>query len=266
MIRSDSTNEALLRKLRQGCRLQDWEEALVMGLPVHEATMVRDQPVMLDADTVFLMLEGWLCSYQVAGDGKRQIKSFYIAGDIPNVARVILPGCSSQYAALGPCRLGLFRASALRELCRKSAAIAGAIWRLPAVEARVAQEWIVNLGGRRSLARMAHLLCELSARMNSVGLFDHGECELPLTQVDLANALAMTNVHLNLALQRLRSAKLVKLSGKRMMILDRRELEAIADFDDQYLLRWPTELPDRRNQPRAQPVKEERRKRPWRLW
>jgi hypothetical protein len=80
-----------------------------------------------------------------------------------------------------------------------------------------------------------------------------------LTQVDLANALSMTNVHLNLALRRLRMAKLVDLSNRKLLIRDRQRLEAMADFDDEYLMRWPTELPDRRYQPRAAGFANERR-------
>jgi CRP-like cAMP-binding protein len=108
-------------------------------------------------------------------------------------------------------------------------------------------EWLVNIASRKAHARLAHLLCELSVRMNSIDQLDHDACDMPLTQIDLANALAMTNVHLNVALQRLRAAKLVDVSARHLTILSRPQLEAIAEFDDEYLLRWPTELPDRRH-------------------
>jgi len=127
--------------------------------------------------------------------------------------------------------------------------------------ARVMAEWLVNIASRKAHARLAHLLCELSIRMNSIDLLDHDVCDMPLTQIDLANALAMTNVHLNVALQRLRAAKLVDVSARHLTILCRPQLEAIAEFDDEYLLRWPTELPDRR-QANMRWADSERRSRP----
>ena len=100
---------------------------------------------------------------------------------------------------------------------------------------------------RKAHQRLAHLLCELSARVNGAGLLQDDTLEMPLTQIDLAAALAMSTVHLNIALQRLRSAGLVELRDKHLVIRDRARLDAIAGFDDGYLLQWPTRIPDRRN-------------------
>ena len=243
MIRSDLTNEALLGKLRQNLRLEAWEEALVAALPAHDAVMVRDQPVMLDADTVFLVLDGWLCGYQMAGDGERQIKSFHLTGDIPNVSRLILPGYASQYTALSPCHLALFRASALKEVCQKSVAITGYVSRLLAIEARIAQEWIVNLAGRKSVARAAHLLCELAVRLDaavpkqasSPGQAPNSGYVIPLTQTDLGDALGLSTVHTNRVLQELRAQHLIAFAAGHLAIPDRERLAAVAGFDPAYL-------------------------------
>lgn len=114
------------------------------------------------------------------------------------------------------------------------------------VQQSIRREWLVNLGRNKVYARVAHLLCEIAVRMNSAGLITDESCALPLSQADLADALSMSLVHLNIALQRLRSENVVRLDQKRLTIVDRRRLEAIAQFDDRYLMRWPTELPDRR--------------------
>ena len=258
--------EALITRLKRWAELSPAEEDALRNLPGEQLCFARgDHPLRgnNEAGCTMLMVDGWAAHYKDTINGKRVIVEILLPGDMTVWSPHHDPGLETVMLASGSV---LFVPPEAMDKLRQYPAIRHGLSWITKIREAIFAEWLVNIASRKAYARLAHLLCELSARMNSVGLFDHGECELPLTQVDLANALAMTNVHLNLALQRLRSAKLVKLSGKRMMILDRRELEAIADFDDQYLLRWPTELPDRRNQPRAQPVKEERRKRPWRLW
>ena len=258
--------EALITRLKRWAELSPPEEEALRTLPGELAVFARgDHPLRgtYEPGCTMLMVDGWAARYKDTVNGRRVIIEIMLPGDMTVWSPHQDPGLETVMVAGGSV---LFVAPQAMEALRAHPAIRHGLEWIAKIREAIFAEWLVNIASRKAYARLAHLLCELSARMNSVGLLDHGECELPLTQVDLANALAMTNVHLNLALQRLRSAKLVKVSGKRLIILDRRELEAIADFDDQYLLRWPTELPDRRNQPRAQPVKEERRKKPWRLW
>ena len=229
------TNDILLRKFKQSSRLEEWEAAVLAGLPGHGAVIARDQPVELEADTVFLVLEGWVCGYQLVADGRRQINSLHLAGDIPNLSRVVLPDHATQYAALNHCRLGLFRASDLREHCQKSHALSEAVSRALAIEAKIAQQWVANLGGRKSVARMAHLLCELAARIDAAGTRREPSYLIPLTQTDLGDALGLSTVHTNRVLQELRTQRLIEFSNGHLTIPDRERLASLAGFDPGYL-------------------------------
>ena len=100
----------------------------------------------------------------------------------------------------------------------------------------------------------------MHARINAAGMVIGGCAEMPLTQTDLAAALAMSSVHLNIALQNLRSSGLVDLREKHLYIRNRLRLEALAGFDGDYLLQWPTRLPERRNLLSNDKVTQERRR------
>ena len=258
--------ERLIARFQRWAELSSAEEEALRTLPGEQVTFARgDHPLRSHhaAGSTMLMVDGWAAHYKDAISGKRTIVEILLPGDLAVWSAIRDPGLETVMVSAGS---ALFIPQAGMDGLRAHPALQrGLDWMARIREATFA-EWLVNIASRKAYARLAHLLCELSTRMNSVGMFDHEECELPLTQVDLANALAMTNVHLNLALQRLRRAKLVKFASKRLVILNHRELEAIADFDDQYLLRWPTELPERRDRPRGRPVPEERRHKPWRLW
>ena len=85
-----------------------------------------------------------------------------------------------------------------------SPAVAQALWWTTLVDEAVLREWLVNIGGRDALARIAHLICELHVRMGNVRLVTNGEMHLPLTQTDLAESLGLTSVHVNRMLRQLR--------------------------------------------------------------
>jgi CRP-like cAMP-binding protein len=82
---------------------------------------------------------------------------------------------------------------------------------------------------------MAHLLCELLVRLRAVGLPDDHDCELPITQSEFADALDITNVHVNRVLQQMRAAGLIELKGERLNIPDWNRLKEVGEFDPTYL-------------------------------
>ncbi len=84
----------------------------------------------------------------------------------------------------------------------------------------IQREWTVNLGQRTAIERVGHLFCELFLRLRCVGLTEGDSCALPLTQVELADALGLSNVHVNRTLQELRRAGLIVLKGGRLTIPD----------------------------------------------
>jgi CRP-like cAMP-binding protein len=88
---------------------------------------------------------------------------------------------------------------------------------------------------RSGLERTAHLLCELLERLGPTGHASDGQYELPLTQVDLADALGLSAVHVNRVLQELRRDGLISLRGRCLQILALRRLRQLAEFEARYL-------------------------------
>jgi DNA-binding transcriptional regulator LsrR (DeoR family) len=82
---------------------------------------------------------------------------------------------------------------------------------------------------------MAHILCELLVRLQTVGLATENSYEFPITQEELGDTLGLSTVHVNRVLQRLRGDGLITLSEKRLTIHDVERLKAFAGFDPNYL-------------------------------
>ena len=60
-------------------------------------------------------------------------------------------------------------------------------------------------------------------------------CILPLTQLDLAYATGLSNVHVNRVLQELRGSRLIVLKGRHLAIPDLAALQAVSLFNTNYL-------------------------------
>lgn len=86
---------------------------------------------------------------------------------------------------------------------------------------------------------MAHLLCELFLRHKAVGLVTDHAFEFPITQGELADALGLSNVHVNRTLQELRSQGLIGGQSHRLTILDWERLKQVGEFDPTYLHQEP---------------------------
>jgi CRP-like cAMP-binding protein len=121
-------------------------------------------------------------------------------------------------------------------LLKQRPAIADALHLVERIEVATTRAWVVNVGCRPAVERVAHLFCELMVRLEAVGLAEHSVCSLPLTQVDLAQTLGLSNVHVNRTLQELRRQGLIELKGRTLRLPNRARLKLLADFNPGYLL------------------------------
>lgn len=80
--------------------------------------------------------------------------------------------------------------------------------------------WLVTLGRKTALERVAHLLLELFERLRRSGLTYGLQCAMPLTQMEIADMTGLTPVHVNRTLQTMRMRGLVELQSKWLRIPD----------------------------------------------
>jgi len=109
------------------------------------------------------------------------------------------------------------------------------LWHSTLRDASMHREWILSIGQRSGIGRIAHLICEMYMRSRAAGLTDGASFPFPLTQIELGEACGMTSVHTNRMLQQLRREQLVTMSMRRVRILDWERLVEIAEFDASYL-------------------------------
>ncbi|HET9354563.1 MAG TPA: helix-turn-helix domain-containing protein, partial [Sphingomicrobium sp.] len=119
-----------------------------------------------------------------------------------------------------------------------------AFWRDTVVDGSVLAKWNSALGRRSAKARLAHLLCEMGIRFETVGLGKGDEFDFPITQSQLADVLGVTAVHLNRTIQALRMDGLLVTRGSLYHLPDPGRLRRLAQFDPSYLLLGRDGAPD----------------------
>jgi CRP-like cAMP-binding protein len=230
--------DMLVRKLESIASLSHEERQAIQGLPAKIRTLPRGQDIVRDGDQpsqCCLVLDGWMARYKDISEGRRQILSFYIPGDVPDLQSLHLAVMDHSLCAMSVSTVALIPHENLRMLITRFPNLAAALWRETLIDAAVFRTWMVGMGQRSARERMAHLFCEMYVKLHAVGLADHHRVDWPVTQIDMAYALGLSNVHVNRALQDLRGRGLITLDKRTLTILNWGALCEVAEFDPVYL-------------------------------
>lgn len=209
----------------------------VRWLAPHEEIMAEGEP----AGAVHILLDGWAIASKQLADGRRQILGFLLPGDLCGAHADLLDQSDHSVGTLTHARLATLPPNDLDALKSASPRIAKALRLNELAATSIQRSWLTSLGQRNAYERIGHLLCELNARMRIVGLVEDRECELPVTQQELADAVGLTPVHVNRTLQQLRRDGLIELSDRRLKLCDPARLAAAAAFDPAYLHLQPAD-------------------------
>ncbi len=187
-----------------------------------------------DADSVFVVVDGWMCRYVTTRDGRRQLPAILLPGDIGNLDTVMFDRPDYGLRTLTAATVVPLPRQKLLALATHYPGIACTLTWLAMVENVALSKWVLSLGRKAAPERMAHLLCELSARLDPQST-EISSFALPLTQEVLGDALGLTCVHVNRTMQHLRSEGLVVTKGRVMTLPDLAKIRRLGGFHPRYL-------------------------------
>lgn len=214
-----SAREVLRRAVRNSLRI-----------PVTEVHRENTPPDLC------ILLEGWVCHFRLLGNGRRQITSVVVPGDLLDFGFLSGLPAHLQFRSTSPTQFGVIPAAEFATLSEQYPRLMRAALRALTTETSIRAELVTSLGVRSAEERISHLLCELHHRLAVVGLAGEANAfDLPMTQSDLAEVLGLSTVHVNRTLQRLRRTGLITLGGRRVTLLQPERLAAISGFDPAYL-------------------------------
>ena len=235
---SNHSLSPLIRKLESITTLSDEEREAVESLPVRVQVLRPHQDIVRDGDRASqccVVLGGWLCRYKIVGDGNRQIFSFHIAGDTPDLQSLHVPLMDHSLATMTAATVAFIPHEALHDLTARFPSIAAKFWRDTLIDAAIFREWLISMGRRDAYGHLAHLFCELYLKQEAVGLAGNHRCPMPIKQIDLADATGLSNVHVNRVLKEMRGNGMITLHSNTLVVEAWEELIRAAEFDPTYL-------------------------------
>jgi CRP-like cAMP-binding protein len=230
--------ERIVRRLETRGPLSDDDRAAIRALPFTYRTldaaayMVREgEP----SEICTLLLNGFAYRHKVTGDGGRQIMAVHMPGEFLDLQNSFLGVADHNVQALTRCEVAAVPVPAVVELAVTHPLVGRAMWIDTLVDAAVFREWIVNVGRRDAITRLAHLLCEIALRLEAAGLARNGEYELPMTQEQIADCTGLTPVHVNRVLKELGRLGVIERDKRAVRVVDWDGLEEVGDFNSRYL-------------------------------
>ncbi|HEY0044752.1 MAG TPA: Crp/Fnr family transcriptional regulator [Allosphingosinicella sp.] len=228
----------LVQRLERRTPLGDADREALLTLPHSLKTCGAAAHLVRDGekpDFVSLLLSGFAYRYKITGEGGRQIISLHVAGEFVDLQNSFLHVADHSVQTLTEVEVALVPKAVIRDLATHHPAIGRALWIDTLIDASIFREWVVNVGRRDSRARVAHILCEFSLRLEAAGLAQNHRYELPMTQEQLADAVGLTSVHVNRVLKQLGEEGLISRDRRSIVIEDWQRMRDAGDFNERYL-------------------------------
>jgi CRP-like cAMP-binding protein len=230
--------ERIVRRLETRAPLDEADREAIRGLPIVRRVLEPASYVVREGEAPTIcavLLAGFAYRHKVTASGERQIIAVHMPGEFLDLQNSFLEVADHNVQALTRADVAIIPVAALRSLAYERPAVAHAMWIDTLIDAAIFREWIVNVGRRDSITRIAHLLCEFALRLRALGLADEYRYELPMTQEQIADCTGLTPVHVNRVLKELGRLGLIVRDKRAVSIADWNRLQQVGDFSTRYL-------------------------------
>ncbi len=162
-----------VQKLSGLAELKANDVSAIEAVTAHPRRYAARQDLIRKGDEtgpMFVVLEGWLCRYKILPSGTRQVMAFLMPGDACDLHIKLLAEMDHGIQAVTPASVATVSRAAMETMMREHANVARAMYTAQLVDEGVMRAWIVSMGRRGSIERVAHLICELYLRARNIGL------------------------------------------------------------------------------------------------
>jgi CRP-like cAMP-binding protein len=233
---ADSTH--LEASLSRRDALSDEERAVLRALPVERRSYAHDQTIAAEGpapDGSCLLVEGMAMRAHRVGGAERVVSALHVPGDFLDLHAALLAHLDHDIVAVGPCTIEFVAARHVAAITRDHPHLARLLWLDTLIDAKMHRMWTALRAALRGEQRVAHLLCELHARLGVAGLVRGDAFAMPLDQRGLAEVLGYSTVHVNRAIRDLRARSLIEWEVGRVTLREPTALVRLAGFDPAYL-------------------------------
>jgi len=235
---ADDIIEAWFRKLTRLMDLDGEELAALTALSFRREETEANRYLVKEGTQVTrccLLVDGYVARHKMSRNGRRQIVSFHMSGDMLDLQHTLLSRADHNLQTMTRAVVAWIPITELAQVASRFPRVAAAFARDALIDAAIFREWVLNVGARDAKTRIAHMLCEFVQRREALGIASVEAVELPFSQEQIGDATGLTSVHVNRMLRELTEEGAFARTGRHYCIADWRKLQAIADFNPAYL-------------------------------
>lgn len=182
------------------------------------------------SEYVPIVCSGWAMSSIALPDGRRQIISFLLPGDIVSIGSLIAPLSGHTVEAITEVTYRKFKRDEIKELVFGRSDLLERLFKLWNEAKTRADQLALDLGRRRADERIARLILRLSEKVARRSTVRTQTFDFPLRQRHIADATGLTPVHVSKILGELQRAGMIEIGGRTLTILNASELQRVADW------------------------------------
>lgn len=202
--------------------------------PPQSQQTARSRQVIYGADetldVVPVIFDGWAARVSRLSDGRRQILSFLLPGDLVSAGAVFTGALDFFVEAITTVRYVQYDRSDLTAKLPEEPKIFQALLGACLAEKNAAYGLATDLGRRSANERIARLFLHLKERLDQRGLVNDQAFAVPLRQQHIADATGLTPVHVNRVIGSFRQNGLIEMSAGILKVLNLSALQRVADM------------------------------------
>ena len=191
-----------------------------------------------EVSEVFTLFSGWVKLFKNLPDGKTYVMRFSLAGDFLGFQSNLHGPLNHSVQALTDVHVCSFPKAKFMELLKARPEIASELTSITVRDLGLCHEHQLNTARKSAEERVANLLLELYHRVNDLQHSTEKTIDIPITQVDIADAVGITQVHVNRVLKKLKESGLVSCKHHKLSMLDESRLSALGRFNPEVLQRY----------------------------
>lgn len=242
LIRPAEESSPFVLRLQQYASLSEADIAGLQAAVERELTIRKKRDVVLEGyetRKLHIVKSGFATRYKLLANGKRQVLSIILPGDIIGMPSAFFRSSLYSVATLSDVTAQMIPLIKFLDLCRRTPSLAIAMLWYTEHELAAYADHIVDVGRRPPLERVAHFLLELHSRLLAVGCAAESSFEMPLSQEIIGDLLGLSAPHVNRMLHQLKEENLISMDHRRVTFADPEGLRLLARFEPLS----PTSLP-----------------------
>ena len=172
------------------------------------------------SSTVMIIRKGWAASVAHSPDGKRQVFEILLPGDVVGGAMLSGSVLWRTVQVLSDVEFCAFDVHFIKYLMSQREDIRQGVIDVGYQMLMSVQERMFDMASRDAEGKILKFILDLYDRLEGLGLAVGGVCEFPLRQKTIAEAVGLTDVHVNRIMSSLRSRRVLWVDDRMLYVPD----------------------------------------------